>query len=279
MLGKALGLSPDAYVPDMEDSVPPAEKENARATIASFLPQLAQAGRPVIPRVNSIASGLLEGDLGAVVGPHVYGISVGKIGAGREVLAVDEMLRTIEERAGLEAGTTRLIPWAETALGVLNAYEICSASPRVVAVAFGADDLTNDMGIQRREDNTEVAFARSAVCLAARAADVLALDTPYVAFRDQEGLTHDAESARQYGFRGKFAIHPAQIDTINDAFSPSEGEVSEAERVIAAYEESERSGSGATSLDGKLIDAPVVKRARQLLELAGRTAPSVPVEG
>ena len=146
-------------------------------------------------------------------------------------------------------------------------------------MAFGADDLTNDMGIQRREDNTEVAFARSAVCLAARAADVLALDTPYVAFRDQEGLTHDAESARQYGFRGKFAIHPAQIDTINDAFSPSGGEVSEAERVIAAYEESERSGSGATSLDGKLIDAPVVKRARQLLELAGRTAPSVPVEG
>jgi citrate lyase subunit beta/citryl-CoA lyase len=268
MLEKALGLAPDAFAPDMEDSVPLEEKANARDVTASFLSRLAASGPLVIPRVNSLDTGLIEDDLAAVVGPHIFGVSVGKVRSAEDIHQVSSIIRRQEKKAGLEAGAVKLIPWLETAAAVVNAYAICRASPRIVAVAFGAEDFTNDMGIQRTEDDSEVAYPRSAVCVAARAADVLALDTPYFSFRDPEGLRRNALSAKKYGFKGKFAIHPAQIEIINEAFSPSPDELEHARRVVAAFEEAERAGRGSTSLDGKVIDVPVVKRARQLLELA-----------
>ena len=268
MLQKALGLAPDAFVPDMEDSVPAAEKQNARDTVASYLPKLAASGIKVIPRVNPMDSGLLQADLAAAVGPHVYGISVGKVGTAEDVGHISREFDRAEAEAGLETGRVRLVVWIETALAVVNAYAICAASPRTVAVAFGAEDFTADMGIQRSDDDTEVDYPRRAVCVAARAAGVLALDTPYFSFRDPEGLTRDVLASRRYGFRGKFAIHPDQVDIINEGFGPSSAEIETARRVVAAYEEAERAGRGATSLDGKLIDVPVVKRARDLLERA-----------
>ena len=268
MLEKALGLVPDAYVPDMEDSVPLEEKENARNVTASVLWRLAEAGRLVIPRVNSLDTGLIQDDLAAVVGPHVYGISVGKVESAADIARVSSVIDGLEKQAGLEVGRTKLIPWIETALGIVNAHPICAASPRIVGVAFGAEDFTNDMGIERTEEDAEIAYPRSVLCVAARAAGVLALDTPYFRFRDPEGLKRDVQTGRKFGFRGKFAIHPAQIDVINEGFSPSPEEVEYARRVVAAFEEAERAGRGATSLDGKVIDVPVVRRARGLLEWA-----------
>ncbi len=268
MLEKALGLAPDAYVPDMEDSVPWDEKANARRVVASFVKRLAAAGRPVIPRVNSLDTGLLEEDLTAVVGPRVFGVSVGKIGSAADILEVSSVMESLEKRTGLDAESVALVPWIETAKGIVNAYEICSASTRIVAVGFGAEDFTNNMGIPRLEDDSEVDYARRVVCVAARAAEVAALDTPYFGFRDPEGLRESVRAARRYGFSGKFAIHPAQIETINEGFSPSSDEVAHARRVLAAFEEAEREGRGATSLDGRVIDVPVVRRARSLLALA-----------
>jgi citrate lyase subunit beta/citryl-CoA lyase len=277
MLQKALGLVPDAYMPDMEDAVPAGEKESARSVTASFLPGLGAAGPLVIPRVNHVGSGLLEDDLAAVVGPHIYGVSVGKTDAADQVRQISDLLGALEKQAGLEVGRTRLVPWIESALAVVNAYEICAASPRVVAVAFGAEDFTNDMGIVRTGDDVEIEYPRSVVCVAAKAAGVLALDTPYFSLRDPEGLRRDAQAARGYGFRGKFAIHPDQIDVINGAFDPSAEEIEDARRIVAASEQAERSGRGATSLDGEVIDAPVVKRARNLLGLAGMVLGRPPV--
>ena len=268
MLEKALGLAPDAYVPDMEDAVPPEEKENARKVAASFLPTLAQAGPLVVPRVNSLDTGLMEDDLAAVVGPHIFGVSVGKVHSPEDIESISGTLDRLERKAGLDVGRIRLIPWIETARAIVDAYQVCTASPRIIAVAFGAEDFTNDMGIQRTQDGSEVAYPRSAVCVAARAAEVLALDTPYFSFRDPEGLRQDASIARKYGFRGKFAIHPVQIDVINEVFSPSPSEIEHARCVVAAFEKVQRVGRGTTSLDGKVIDAPVVERARSLLELA-----------
>ena len=268
MLEKALGLSPDAYIPDLEDSVPLGEKNNARDTVASLLPGLAATGRPVIPRVNPENSGLLEDDLAALVGPDIFGISVGKVNSAEDVHRVSSIIAGREVKAKLEAGRIKLVLWIETARAVVNAYQICAASPRVVAVGFGAEDFTNDMGIERTEDDTEVAYARSAVCVAARAAGVVALDTPYFRFRDSEGLRRNAVGARRFGFRGKFAIHPDQIPIINEAFAPSPTEIAHARRVVAAFEEAEGSGRGSTSLDDKVIDVPVVKRARNLLAAA-----------
>ena len=268
MLEKAMGVIPDAYIPDMEDSVPVEEKENARSVIASFLGSLSQVGPLVIPRVNSLDTGLLQDDLAAVVGPHIYGISVGKIQSGRDIDHICGIIEGLERKAGLEVGIVKIVPWIETAMAIVNAYEICASSPRIVGAAFGAEDFTNDMAIERTAGESEVDYPRKVICVAARAADVLALDTPYFSFRDPDGLRQNSLEARGYGFKGKFAIHPAQIDIINESFSPSPEEIENARRVVAAFEEAERNGRGSTSLDGKVIDVPVVKRARQLLELA-----------
>ena len=268
MLERASGLKPDAFIPDMEDSVPIDEKANAREVTASYLAKLAANGTPVIPRVNSLDTGLLDDDLAAVVGEHISGVSVGKIETPDDIALISSKLDALERKTGVEVGSVRLVPWIETAMAIVHLYEICGASPRIVGVAFGAEDFTNDMGIERTESEAETFFARNSIAVAARAADVLALDTPYFGFRDPDGLRENAKTAKQYGFKGKFAIHPAQIDIINETFSPSAPEIEHARRVVEAFEEAASRGRGSTSLDGKVVDVPVVKRAEAVLELA-----------
>ena len=268
MLDKALGMAPDVYVPDLEDSVPVSEKVSARNTLASFLARLTDNNPLVIPRINALHSGLMEEDLAVAVGPHTYGVTVGKIASADDVRSVVAVISDLEKQEGLAVGIIKLVPWIETAMALVNAYEISSASSRVVAVAFGAEDFTRDMGIPRSKDDIEIVYPRGAICVAARAAGVLALDTPFFRFRDLEGLERDSITARGYGFGGKFAIHPSQIDVINEAFSPSAEEIEHAREVIQVYEKAEQCGSGATSLVGEVIDAPVVTRARDLLAMA-----------
>ncbi len=268
MLERASGLRPDAFMPDLEDSVPAGEKAKAREVTAEYLEKLGAGGVLVIPRVNSLDTGLLDDDLDAVVGRHVFGVSVGKINTPKDIETISAKLEALERKAGVEVGSVSLLPWIETAMAIVNLYEICRASPRIVGVAFGAEDFTNDMGIERTESEAETFFARNSIGVAARAADVLALDTPYFSFRDPDGLRENAKTAKQYGFKGKFAIHPAQIDIINDTFSPSADEIEYARRVVVAFVEATRMGRGSTSLDGKVVDVPVVKRAQAVLEMA-----------
>ena len=271
MLRKAMNFRPDALVPDMEDSVPDAEKANARNTIASFLPELAATGIPVIPRVNALDTGWTADDLAAVVGPHVYGISIGKVHVPEDIRRLSLLLEGLEDQANLDSGRIKVFLWLESAKAMVHCYQICSASPRIEGVAFGGEDFTHDMGIERLEDESEVAFARNHLCIAARAAEVPALDTPFFRFRDEDALRANCAASKQLGFKGKFAIHPAQIEAINESFSPSAREIEYARRIVAAFEEAERIGRGSTSLEGRVIDVPVVKRARALLQLAGRT--------
>ena len=271
MLDRALVLRPDAFVPDLEDSVPSDEKANARSVTASYLERLAATGRPVIPRVNSMDTGLLEEDLAAMVGPHIFGVSVGKIDSPADVDEVARLLQRLELKAGLAIGAVKMVPWIESARAIVNVYDICASNDRIVAVSLGGEDYTNDMEIERRDDDRELAYPRSAIAIAARAAGVLALETPFFAFRDPEGLRENSHASRVHGLRGRFAIHPAQIDIINQVYSPSEAQVEHARRVISAFEEAEQQGRGSTSLDGKVVDVPVVKRAQALLELAEAT--------
>lgn len=272
MLTKALGTTPDALVPDMEDSVPDDEKASARQTMRAFLPRLAAAGPLLIPRVNSLETPWIEEDLDAVVADGVFGISVGKIRRPADVVRISEMIAAHERRRGLPEGRIRLVPWIETAEAIVRCHEILTADRRVVAAAFGAEDFTNDMGIERTDDETELAHARATLAIAARAANVLALDTPYFKLRDPDGLAANALRVKRLGFKGKFAIHPEQIDALNAAFAPSAAEIEDAERIVAAYDAAERAGRGSTSLDGRVIDVPVVKRARAVLRLAERMA-------
>ena len=272
MLEKAMGLRPDAVVPDMEDSVPMAEKANAREMVASFLPKLAENGHQIIPRVNSLHTGLMEDDIAAIVGPHIAGVSVGKVGSANDVRQIADAVGRLEIVAGISFGSTSLVLWVETASAIVNAYSICKASKRVMAVAFGGEDLTNDMAIPRTKSEAEIAHPRSVVAVAAKAAGVLALETPYFNYKDDEGLRRNSTASRNLGFRGRFAIHPAQIEGINASYMPSEEEIEQACRVVAAFDEAEGRGSAATSLDGMVIDVPVVERARKVLAAAQSTS-------
>jgi len=269
MLEKALEFAPDAFIPDMEDSVPDAEKAAARNTIHNFLPKLSKSGILVIPRVNALQTGWLEDDLAAVVGPHIHGISVGKIDTPEDIKLIANLIGDLESQADLPVGKVKLIPWIETAKAIVNCYKICRSSDRILGVALGAEDFTNDMDIERREDESDVAYPKNVLCVAARAAEVVAFDTPYFRFKDEEGLRDSIAAARQQGFKGKFAIHPAQVNPINEGFAPSANEIEYARRVVMAFEEAEKSGRGSTQLDGLVIDVPVVKRARKVLGLVG----------
>jgi citrate lyase subunit beta/citryl-CoA lyase len=270
MLVKAAGLAPDVLLPDMEDSVPDAQKAAARETVCAFLPKLASHRAAIVPRVNALGTPWAEEDLAAVVGPHVYGVSIGKIRTAGDLSDVSELIARQELRQGLPVGTIKLIPWLETAQAIVHCYAICTASARIAAVAFGAEDYTHDLGVERLDDESQLAFARATVCTAARAAGVPALETPYFKLGDLEGLHSSSLAAKHIGFKGRFAIHPEQIEPINECFSPSAAELEQARRVVAAYEAAEARGRGSTSLDGRVIDVPVVKRARAVLALAGK---------
>ena len=270
MLQKASTFSPDVFIPDMEDSIASANKTEARDIVSNQIGLLAAGERIVIPRLNSIDTGLLEEDLNAVIQTGVFGISVGKIGNVGDVDRINKLITDAESRANLPKGSLRFLPWIETAEGVLNCYDILRHSPRICGAAFGAEDFTNDMGIERRKDSSEITHAKNQVAIAARAAAVPALDTPFFAFRDIDALRQDANDSKAIGYKGKFAIHPAQIDTINKCFSPSKEEIQHAVDVIKVFEEASAKGRGSTSLDGSVVDVPVAKRAEGILAAASR---------
>ena len=274
MLEKASTADTDILVPDMEDSVPDNEKSNARSLISEKLETLSGKNQSIVPRVNALDTGLTFDDIHAVVNSKTYGISVGKIESSWDIKEVSKILSQIESEKSVELGSTKIIAWIESASAIVNVNSIASASDRMLGIAFGGEDFTNDMGIQRSETGIEILYPRSVVAVAAKAAVITAIDTPYVNFRDNDGLEQEIKSVLPLGFKAKFAIHPGQLQSINNLFSPSEEAIEYAKKVIEVFEEAERNGSGATSLDGKMIDVPVVKRARNLLELANRMSQS-----
>ncbi len=268
MLERARSFDADIIMVDLEDSVPPSEKAVARDMAREWVPALHAEGKRVMVRVNSLDTGLTRAELETVVCPELYGVSLGKVESVRDIRTVDALLSPLEAAAGIEAGSLRLIPWIETAQAMWDARAIAESSRRVVAIAFGAEDFTNDMGIERTDAGEEVAVPRAWLPVAARAAQVGPLDSPFVRFRDPDALREDAGRARRMGYTGKFAIHPAQLEIINDTFSPSAEEIEYARRVVEAWDAAEASGRGSLALDGRMVDVPVVKRAQNLLALA-----------
>ena len=201
MLERALNFDADIIMVDLEDSVPPGEKVAARAVAAEWIPRLHQSGQRVMVRVNSLDTGLTRDEMAALISPHLYGVSVGKTESASDLREIEGIISPLEIGANLEAGHVSLIPWIESAKAIVNVNEMATALVRTVAIAFGAEDYTNDMGIQRTDDGEEVYHARSTVAIAARAAGIASLDSPYVAFRNPEGLLKDAGAARQDGLQ------------------------------------------------------------------------------
>lgn len=261
-------LGSDAVIFDLEDAVAPDQKDAARLLVRNVLDALEFDRVETIVRINSIDTPYWQKDLEAIVPCRPNIIMLPKTGTARDVEVVDDYLTALEERLGMEAGTVRLMPLIETALGIENAYFIASARKRVVALFLGAEDLTADLRCKRTKEGREIDYARSRMVNAARAAGVDVYDTPFTDVNDDEGILADAAYAKSLGFTGKASISPRHITAINTVFSPTKADIAYAYEVMDAIAEAKAQGKGAIALRGKMIDAPIVARAQQTIETA-----------
>lgn len=265
-LAKAAGLACDAVIFDLEDAVPMAaiEKEAARTAATEALSTLEFGTRERGVRINPLSGPYGRGDLLAVVAAPLDWVVLPKCEDAAQVTQVAQILQA----AGCGAG---IIPMVETAKGLVNA-EAIAAAPRVAALFFGAHDFSVDIGAEL--DGQALLYARSRVVVAARAAGVDPIDSPYAQIDDPVGLVQEAVQARRLGFAGKQVIHPSQIGPVNQAFTPDPSQVAWAQRIVDTYSQAEAAGLGAVAAGGEMIDAPVVARARQILAADGATKES-----
>ena len=264
--GDALGA--DSIILDLEDAVSPDEKDSARLLVRSAMKNMGFVGCEITVRINSIDTDYWKDDLEAVIPLKPDLIMPPKASCAEDMRIIDEYIAGIERRCGMEPGTIGLIALIETALGVENAFEIATASPRVRALFLGAEDLSADLHCSRTKEGLEILYARTRLVTAAHAAGVGVYDTPFTDVNDDEGIEADSRLARSLGFTGKAAISPRHLDAINRCFSPSQAETDYAREVLAAIEDAKRCGKGAVALRGKMIDAPIAARARQTLAAA-----------
>ncbi|MEX2598191.1 MAG: CoA ester lyase [Dehalococcoidia bacterium] len=276
MIEKSFGLAADAVIYDFEDAVPLAEKQTARDTLTRMLSAPPQAGSPrrYIRMNHPRHADLFAKDLACAVRLHVEGIAVPKMESAAEVLAISEAVGKEERAAGLEQGSLRLKLLVESPKGFLNAHEIAAASERTIAISFGAEDFSVEMGLPlvKKAEAREMLYARSAFAIAVAAAGVQPIDMIWTDLGHNELLAAEAEQARRLGFSGKAAIHPDQIDPINRAFTPDDEEVSYAREIMGAYNQAVAEGTGVINYKGNFLEEPVIARARRILKLVGEDA-------
>ena len=264
--GSALGA--DAIIFDLEDAVSPTEKDAARILVRNTL-KYGDMGRcETIVRVNSIDTDFFKKDIDAVLPEKPNLIMLPKTSCEKDVLTADEYITEVEKKLGFPENTVRLMPLIETALGVENAFEIAAASKRVAAIFLGAEDLTADLRCRRTKEGREIEYARTRLVVAARAAGVDVYDTPFTDVNDDEGIVRDAENAKGLGFTGKASISPRHVEVINAVFSPTQKEIDYAYEVMDAIKLAKEQGRGAIALHGKMVDAPIVLRAQQTIDMA-----------
>ncbi len=258
----------DCVLLDLEDSVPPQEKVAARILVKHLLAAVPFA-EEVWVRINPLESCGLE-DLAEVLRGHPHGICLPKAECEGDVAQLAAELDRLEKEFGRPVGSTWIMSIIETARGVLGAAEVAAADPRVVIVAFGAEDYMRDIGAVRT--SAALAYARAKIVAAAAAARAQSSDTVYADAANMAGLIEEANQARELGFDGKGAINPRQIAPIHRAFSPAKDELSQAQAIVAAADAAEKQGLGAVAIDGKMVDKPVLDRARRVLKYAEKLA-------
>jgi citrate lyase subunit beta/citryl-CoA lyase len=260
--------APDGVVLDLEDSVAPGEKDAARLVVRNALRSADFYGAERMVRINQGRPGLE--DLRAVIPQDPDVVVIPKCEDPDEVRAIGSEIGRMEKGHSIAPGIL-LLPIIESALGVVNAYAIASASPRICALAIGLEDYSADIGVERTAEGLESLFARMTIVNAAKAAGVQALDSVFSDVDDAGALRRAAIRARSLGFDGMGCIHPRQIEVIHAAFAPSAEEIRKAEQVVRAAREAQKRGSGVVALGSKMVDAPVVMRAERILRLAGRS--------
>ncbi|POY43152.1 citrate (pro-3S)-lyase subunit beta [Avibacterium paragallinarum] len=268
MLSNSFIYKPDAIMFDLEDAVALKEKDSARMLVAHALKNPFYQDIETVVRVNPLDSAFGLDDLNAVVRAGVDIVRLPKTDTAQDVVDMDNAIAEIEKQCGRVVGSTKLLAAIESPLGVTQANEIAKASSRLIGIALGAEDYVRNLKTERSPDGVELLFARCTILQAARAAGIMAFDTVFSNADDEEGFLREASLIKQLGFDGKSLINPRQIELIHNLYAPSQKDVDFAKRVISAAEQAEKEGLGVVSLNGKMVDSPIIERAKLVLQRA-----------
>jgi len=270
MIQKGPLLGADAVILDLEDSVSPEEKDAARILVGMAIRHVDFGDTEVMVRINPLHRGGDE-DLKVILPAGPDAVLVPKCESPEDVVKVEKIITQSELPKPVA-----ILAMIESAKGILHAYEIASASSLVAAITFGGEDFTQDIGATRTKEGKEIFWGRSMLVIAARAAGVQALDTVFSDLNDEEGLRRDTQTIKEMGFDGRAAVHPAQIEIIHEVFAPTTTEIQHAANVVHAAENARKLGKGVAVVKGKMIDAPIIKRAEKIVRIAGQLGMAVP---
>ncbi len=258
----------DSIMFDLEDSVSIHEKDAARFLVYHALTSIDYEGVETVVRINGLDTPYGQEDLEAIVRAQPDIIRLPKTETAQDVIEIEKAIEKIEIQAGITVGTIKLMAAVESALGIINAYEIATSSKRLIGIAIGAEDFVTDLKTSRSIEGIELLTARSQLLMAARAAGIYAIDTVFSDVNDEAGFIEEVKLIKQLGFDGKSVINPRQIDAVHDVYTPSQKEIEKSIRIIEASEEALQKGSGVVSLNGKMVDKPIIERAQRVLLLA-----------
>ena len=258
----------DCVIIDLEDAVPHTEKDAARRLVRRFLETYRERDKEVLVRINALDTRWAHDDLREVLPALPDGIRLPKADSPEVVERLDTLLTEFEEELGVEIGRFKILPSLESPLAVLCSLEIAQSSPRLLGLAFGAEDYTATMEIERTKTGEELANARARVVWAAKAVGIAAIDSIFADVNDADGLRRETELVKALGYTGKSLVNPRQIEVVHEVFAPKAAEIQYALQVIEAIQRAREMGTGVISLGGKMVDAPVVKRAFRTLRTA-----------
>lgn len=267
MMQDAYIYHPDSIMLDLEDSVTMAEKDAARMLVHNALKTIDYGNIERVVRINPLNTPYGKKDVETVVKGGVDVIRMPKTETADEVREVEAEIERVEKELGC-VGRTQIMAAIESALGIVNAYDIATASKRMMGIALGAEDYSANLKTQRTKEGTELQLARETIVVAARAAGIDALDTVFSNLNDMEAFRNEVELIKRMGFDGKSIINPRQIEIINEVFAPKEKDIEKARTILAAIKEAAEKGSGVIAVNGKMVDRPVVIRAQRTIDLA-----------
>lgn len=277
--GSNAGMVKDAYIYgadslmfDLEDAVAVTEKDSARLLVYNAIKTVDYGNTELVVRINALDSPFGRDDIEAVVRAGVHVIRLPKTETAQDIIDVEAVIEEVERKIGREVGSTKMMAAVESALGIVNAYEICKASKRLIGVAIGAEDYVTNMKTKRFPDGMELLGARTQLIIAARAAGIACFDTVYSNVDNEEGFINEVKLIHQLGFDGKSVINPRQIAPVNAIYTPTDAEITKSINVVRAAREAAERGLGVISLNGKMIDKPIIERAERVIQLAKAAA-------